>query len=403
MRGFVKRHSLEEVIKVLKKRIKLIGTVKFPFDKSLGYVIAEDVISDRNVPSFNRSAMDGFAVMAKDTFGASENNPIALEVAGEITAGTIKKIGIKGNKCARIMTGAPLPANADAVIMAEYTEEQPDNIVKIFSSVSPGKNVSLIGEDIKEGETILRNGHMIRPQDIGILAALQKLEVTVYKKPEAAIIITGAEIISPTEIKPDEKTIDTNSYILTTLLEKINCPVKFKGIIEDNEEQIKKTIEDCDEDIILITGGTSVGKKDVVPKVVSELGELIVHGINIRPGSPCGLGFLNDRPIFLLPGNPVAAVVCFDALIYQAIQLMQNVSPSFPYPKTRGELSKKITSQIGRIDFVRVMFKNGLVNPVRVSGSGILSTLVGANGYVIVDKNHEGYEKGEKVDVYLFG
>ncbi len=156
------------------------------------------------------------------------------------------------------------------------------------------------------------------PQDIGILAALQKLEVTVYKKPEAAIIITGAEIISPTEIKHDEKTIDTNSYILTTLLEKINCPVKFKGIIEDNEEEIKKTIEDCDEDIILITGGTSVGKKDFVPKVVSELGELIVHGINIRPGSPCGLGFLNDRPVFLLPGNPVAAVVCFDALIYQA-------------------------------------------------------------------------------------
>lgn len=403
MRGFVKRHSLEEVIKVLKKIIKIISTVKLPFDKSLGYVFAEDVISDRNVPSFNRSAMDGFAVMAKDTFGASENNPIALEVAGEITAGTIKKIGIKGNKCARIMTGAPLPANADAVIMAEYTEEQPDNIVKIFSSVSPGKNVSLIGEDIKEGETILRNGHMIRPQDIGILAALQKLEVTVYKKPEAAIIITGTEIISPTEIKHDEKTIDTNSYILTALLEKINCPVKFKGIIEDNEEQIKKTIEDCDEDIILITGGTSVGKKDFVPKVVSELGELIVHGINIRPGSPCGLGFLNDRPIFLLPGNPVAAVVCFDALIYQAIQLMQNVNPSFPYPKTRGELSRKITSQIGRIDFVRVMFKNGLVDPIRVSGSGILSTLVGANGYVIVDKNHEGYEKGEKVDVYLFG
>ncbi len=320
MRGFVKRHSLEEVIKVLKKRIKIIDTVKVPFDKSLGYVFAEDVISDRNVPSFNRSAMDGFAVMGKDTFGASENNPIALEVVGEITAGTIKKIGIKENKCARIMTGAPLPANADAVIMAEYTEEQPDNIVKIFSSVSPGKNVSLIGEDIKEGETILRNGHMIRPQDIGILAALQKLEVTVHKKPEAAIIITGAEIISPTEKKHDKKTIDTNSYILTTLLEKINCPVKFKGIIEDNEEEIKKTIEDCDEDIILITGGTSVGKKDIVPKVVSELGELLVHGINIRPGSPSGLGFLNDRPIFLLPGNPVAAVVFCDALIYQTIQ-----------------------------------------------------------------------------------
>ncbi len=119
MRGFVKRHSLEEVIKVLKKRIKIIGTVKLPFDKSLGYVLAEDVISDRNVPSFNRSAMDGFAVMAKDTFGASGNNPIALEVAGEITAGTIKKIGIKENQCARIMTGAPLPANADAVLMAE--------------------------------------------------------------------------------------------------------------------------------------------------------------------------------------------------------------------------------------------------------------------------------------------
>jgi len=403
MRGFVKRHSLEEVIKLLKKRIKIIDTVKLPFYKSLGYVFAEDVISDRNVPSFNRSAMDGFAVMAKDTFGASGNNPITLEVTGEITAGTIKKIGIKENQCARIMTGAPLPADADAVIMAEYTEERPDNIVKIFSSVSPGKNVSLIGEDIKEGETILRNGHMIRPQDIGILAALQKLEVTVYKKPEVTIIITGDEIISPIEIKHEEKTIDTNSYILTTLLEKTNCPVKFKGIVKDNEEEIKKIIENCDDDIILITGGTSVGKKDVVPKVVSELGELIVHGINIRPGSPCGLGFLNDRPIFLLPGNPVAAVVCFDALIYQTIQLMQNVNPSFPYPKTRGELSRKITSQIGRIDFVRVMFKNGLVNPIRVSGSGILSTLVRANGYVIVDKNHEGYEKGEKVDVYLFG
>jgi molybdopterin molybdotransferase len=403
MKGFIQRHEIDEVLDIIEKRIKPLGGEEISFEQALHRVAAEDIIAEENVPAFNRAAMDGYAVRAEDTFGATASNSLNLKLVGELTAGQQPGKPIAKQEAIRIMTGARLPDGADAVVMAEDAEEAADE-VKIFSAVSPGKNVSHIGEDIKIGDIVIQKGTVLRPQHIGVLASLQIARIRAYKQPRIAVIITGEEIVPPGGNKGKGHVIDSNSYILANMIKENHAMAVMKGHVSDDREAIKKVVKSCAEDIIILTGGTSVGKKDLVPLIVSELGEVVVHGIAMRPASPTGLGFIGDRPVFFLVGNPAGAMIAFDAFVVPAIKKLMSLSHVLlgHYRKQKGILARKVTSQIGRTDFVRVKITEKGVIPIRVSGANILTSMTRAHGILIVPRNKEGYNANERVEVNLF-
>ncbi len=406
VKGFHERTLVKEALELLLSRVKICGTEEILFEQGLGRVLAEEVVAGSDVPPFDRAAMDGYAVKAENTFGASQGNPIYFKVVGEVSTGTQSKLELDDFGAVRIMTGAALPKGANAVVMFEYTKEL-EGEVEVYRAVTPGKNVSLEGEDVKRGEVLLRKGAVVRPQDIAMLAAIGKREIEVYRKPRAAIISTGDELREPDERLEAGEIYDANSYALSALVQASGGAAKRIGIIKDAPEKIKKAIKDAlENDVILISGATSVGKKDVVPQIVAELGRVLVHGIAMRPGEPTGFGAINEKLVFMLPGYPVAAIVAFETFARPVLQKMQGMEIFSPYPQVQANLKRKIASELGRRDFVRVKLekkgKKYLAEPIRTTGSGIISSLVEADGFVIVPENTEGIEKGEKVVVNLF-
>jgi molybdopterin molybdotransferase len=401
MRGFATRHDVDEALAILAQRITPLPSEMIPLDEGLDRVLAEDIIAAVDVPHFDRSAVDGYAVRARDTFGASDYNPIALTLTGEIFAGRSLDITLGADEAVRIMTGAPLPAGADAVVMAEYAEEEGEH-VNILQPISPFKNVGRLGEDIRRGDIVLRRGRKLRPQDLGVLASIQVARIPVYRRPTVALIITGNELVEVREPLTGCKIVDSNSATLAGLSRRLGALPVRKGIMRDDYHLIKDAIQKASEDIVIVTGGTSVGAEDFAPLIIQELGELAVHGVAMRPSSPVGFGFIQQQPIFLIPGNPVSALVAFDAFVGPTLQLMQGLRPAYPYAKVRGRLTRKISSAIGRVDFVRVRFAQAGVEPLRVTGASILSSTTRADGFVIVDKNSEGLDEGQEVEVYVY-
>lgn len=405
-KGFGKRTLVKDALEILLSCAEITGTEKILFERGLGRVLVEEVIAGSDVPPFDRAAMDGYAVKAENTFGASQGNPIYFKLAGEVSIGAKPMLKINDFEAVKIMTGAALPKGANAVVMFEYTNELEDE-VEVFKAVTPGKNVSFKGEDVKKGEVLLKKGGIIRPQDIAMLAAVGRQELKVYKKPRATIISTGDELSEPGEKLEAGKIYDANSYALAALVQASGGIAKRIGIIEDSPEKIRSAIKNAlNSDIILISGATSVGKKDIVPQVVAELGEILVHGVAMRPGEPTGFGTINRKPVFMLPGYPVAAVFAFETFVRPVLQKMQGMEIHSPYQQVQAKLKRKIASELGRRDFVRVKLerkgKEYLAEPIRTTGSGIISSLTRAEGFVIVPENTEGIEKGEKVTVNLF-
>lgn len=401
MRGFATRHDVDEALALLQQRITPLPGEVIALAEGLDRVLATDIVASIDVPHFDRAAVDGYGVRARDTFGASDYNPIALTLKGEVFPGRALEIVVGENEAVRIMTGAPLPSGADAVVMAEYAEES-DGTVHILQPIAPFKNVGRIGEDIRQGDVVLTRGRKLRPQDLGVLASIQVAQVAVYRRPTVALIVTGNELVEVGEPLTRCQIVDSNSFTLSGLVRRLGgIPVR-KGILPDDYQVIKAAIAQATEDVVIVTGGTSVGAEDFAPLIIQELGELLVHGVAMRPSSPVGFGFIQRRPIFLLPGNPVSALVAFDAFVGPTLQLMQGLKPAYPYPKVRGRLTRKIASAIGRVDFVRVRRTEAGIEPLRVTGASILSSTTRADGFVIVDKNSEGLDEGQEVEVYVY-
>jgi molybdopterin molybdotransferase len=401
MRGFVTRHEVDEALAILRARIAPLPREIIPLDDALDRVLAEDIVASVDVPHFDRSAVDGYGVRARDTFGASAYNPIPLTVKGEILPGRPCDLSLGDNDAVRVMTGAPIPQGADAVVMAEYAEEE-GGIVQILQPISPLKNVGRIGEDVRKGDVILTRGRKLRPQDLGVLASIQVARVPVYRRPTVALVVTGNELVEVGQPLTAYRIVDSNSLTLSGLARRLGAIPVGKGIIRDDYACIKEAIQAATEDVVLVTGGTSVGAEDFAPLILQELGELAVHGVAMRPSSPVGFGFVQQRPIFLIPGNPVSALVSFDTFVGPTLQLMQGLEPAFPYARVRGRLTRKIASAIGRVDFVRVRLTEAGVEPLRVTGASILSSTTRADGFVIVDKNSEGLDEGEEVEVFVY-
>ncbi len=401
-RSFKELLSVSDALESLLLKLKTLDVEKISVYNCVGRVLAEDVYAPTDVPPFDRAAMDGYAVRAEDTFGASLTNPIILEVVGKVEIGQNPDITIAKGKTAKIATGAMIPKGANAVVMVEYTRRNGD-FVEILKPVTPFKNVSRKGEDVKAGELVLKRGEIIQPQDAGVLASLGFNEIKVYRKPRVAIISTGNELVEVGKELEHGKIYNSNNPMLVNALKEFGIEATSFGVVKDVEDEIEsKLLEAMDYDVVIFTGGTSVGEKDLVPKVVEKYAEIIFHGVAMKPGMPTGAAVANGKPIFMLPGSPAAAMLAFYAFVVPSVYRMMNVRLiAKKWTKVKGILSKRVSSDIGIRSFVRAYWDGERVYPVRVSGSMILTTLVRANAILMVPENLEGYEEGEDVEVIL--
>lgn len=412
MRGFMKLTRVDDALKEFfsKAEIKKQHAESIMTFDALGRVLAEDIIAKTDVPSFDRSAVDGYALRAEETYGASPTNPMILDVIGSVEIGFPSKTTLKKQQVMKIATGAAIPKGADSVVMIEYTETIGDNKVEVYSSLTPWENVSRKGEDVKRGEDILSKGTLLQPQDLGILVALGNSKVMVVKKPRVAVLSTGNELVELGERMDHGRIVDSNRPILMAMVKEFGGePLDF-GIARDSIEEIGnkiiKAIEDSD--MVLVSGGTSVGAGDLVPEVINSLGKpgVIVHGISIRPGRPTGLAAVESTPIILLPGFPVAAMISFIAFVQPILLMILEAFPDqFAKRTVRAKMLRRIPSSIGNRTFARVIIKRvggGYVaEPLRTSGSGVISSMIRANGLVIIPEEKEGLEEGEEVEVAI--
>ena len=364
-------------------------------------VLAEDIIAFHDSPPFDKSAMDGFALIAENTFGASNSAPKQLKIIDAIGAGDFSSKKVNENEAIVIATGAPIPDGANAVLMKEYTTTDGDDLT-IYSQVTPGENVSPKSEDIEKGQKILDKNTFIRYQELGLIASAGYDKVKVFKKPKVKIIITGNELVEPTKEEIDKaKIINSNQFTIKAMVEDSGavCDIGHAG---DTFDEVKEAVLEASKeyDVIMTTGGTAISKGDVVLDVVDELGEILFHGVAIRPGKPAGAGIINGKMVFTLSGQPVAAMSQFDMFARKYLFEMQGRSFEFHVTKRTSQL--KIPSQLGRTDFIRAVSDDEYARHVLNRGSGIIRSMVEANSYIIIDENDEGYQKDDLVDVVFF-
>jgi len=402
MTGFVSRKSFREVRDFIQQSVAAGPTEAVSVRSANHLVLAEDVVSQVNVPYFDRSAMDGYACRAEETSGATDYSPLYFNLIGEALPGQPFVGDIGRNDVVKIMTGGEIPSGANAVMMAEYTQLEGER-VRFTLQVAPGKNVMRTGEDISTGDVVLRQGRRLRPQDLGVLASVHQGQVKVVKTPTVAIIPTGNELVEPDSEVAGTRIVDSNSYLLEGLVELYGGKPVFKGIQGDDYETIKAAFQNSNEDIIVLSGGTSVGEEDYAPQVVQELGQLDIHGVSMKPGSPFGMGRIGEQIVCLLPGSPVAAFVTGDAFLGSIIRRRLGQDVGFVSLKVRGRLDQKIVSSIGRTEFVRIQIQPDFtISKLRVSGASILTSTTRADGFLIVDEEIEGFPEGAEVDVYAY-
>ncbi len=378
-------------------------------EDAYGRVLAEDILSPENLPGFDRSTVDGFAVISSDTFGATESMPVYLEVKGEILMGEEPSIKLKKEETVRIATGGMLPDGADAVVMFENVQFLDERLIEVFKPVAPGENVISSDEDIRKGELVLEKGHRLRPQDVAALAAIGITKVKVYKKPIVSIISTGDEIIPPdSPIRPG-KVRDVNSFNLAGLIAISGGVAVKKGIFRDVYEEIFRVLKESlsESDMVIITGGSSVGVRDLTETVINSLGSpgVLFHGINLKPGKPTIGAVIGGIPVMGLPGHPAAVTVCFELFVEPLIRLLSGERRRGFSEKASitAKLAKNISSTQGREEHVRVRLeeRDGELWAIPILGkSGLIRTLVLADGKIIIPSHLRGIESGQEVEVY---
>jgi molybdopterin molybdotransferase len=410
MQGFARRHTVAQALRWLDAQLQRLEAEEVPLRAAAGRVLAAPVVSAVDVPGFDRATMDGYAVVAATTEGATPYSRIALTVVGEAKPAAPFSRPIEPGDAVRIMTGAPMPEGADAVLPAEVVEIDHRRADRVFAAgeVPPSKNVGRRGEDIQAGTTVLEAGRLLRPQDVGMLSSIGLARVSVVRRPRVRVVVTGNELL-PAGTPPDGFHItDANGPMLAALVERDGGVVESAGLVPDEENAILTALH-ADADVVIVSGGTSVGVEDLVPALLARHGELAVHGIAMRPSSPTGLGRLGRRLVFLIPGNPVSALCAYDFFAGRAIRALGGRPLDWPYRPVRGTLVRKISSPVGRLDYARVCVKaptvpGGLarVEPLSVTGASILSSTTRADGFLIVPDDSEGFPAGTEVDVWLY-
>jgi len=400
MRGFARRTTVADALAWLDGQLARLPEETVPLGEAAGRVLAREVISRVDVPGFARSMMDGFAVRAADTLGASPYNRLDLAVIGQSLPGRPWHGEVGRQQAVRIMTGAPLPAGADAVLPAELVEIQRERVL-VQGEVSPGKHVGRIGEDIAAGATVLRAGRLLRPQDVGVLASIGVGRVEVVRRPRVRIVVTGDELL-PAGCEPEgSKIVDSNGPMLAALVRRDGGVAVDSGIVPDQPEAVLEAMR-SEADLVLVAGGSSVGQEDHAPRLLAEHGELGIHGIAMRPSSPTGMGLLDGRLVFLLPGNPVSCFCAYDFFAGRAVRVLGGRTADWPYRSLRARLARKIVSTVGRLEYMRVRLVEGRVEPLAIGGASVLSSTTRADGFVLIPPDSEGHPPGAEVEVFLY-
>lgn len=406
MRGFSQRHTVKAALAWLDTHLQPLAAELVLLRNAAGRVLAASAVSDVDVPGFDRATMDGYAVAATSTEGATAYTRLPLTVIGDSMPGSPFEGIVSHGEAVRVMTGAPMPLGADAVLPAEWVDAEADDnglrSVSALTGVSPGKNVGRRGEDIVSGATLLKSGRVLRPQDLGVLSSIGQGEACVVRQPHVRLAVTGNELLPAGSRPHDCHIADANGPMLSALIERDGGVVDFPGLVLDDRDAILESLQ-ADADIVIVSGGSSVGIEDLAPMLVARHGELAVHGIAMRPSSPTGLGRIEHRLIFLLPGNPVSSLCAYDFFAGRAIRALGGRPKEWPYRATRGRLNRKISSPIGRLDYARVKIVGDLVEPLAVGGASLLSSTTRADGFVIVGDDSEGFGAGTDVKVWLYG
>ena len=393
----------EEVIKIIKEHFKPIDfqAESIVLGAALERVLHDDIISNEDVPGFNRSTVDGYAVIASDTFGCSESIPAIQSVAGEILMGESAESVLAPGTCMIVSTGGEIPDKANAVVMFEHTEDYGKGMIGIQKSVAPGNNLIFKGDDVSIGEIVLTAGTKLTPHDIGILSALGISGINVRKKPVIGIISTGDELVPPTDIPGRGQVRDVNTPMLLAAATGFGADAKDFGLIRDDEKAIRKAVLSAVQvcDVVLISGGSSAGARDLTARVIASEGELLLHGIAMKPGKPTILGKINEKPIFGLPGHPVAAYIVTELFVHPLINML--VGAKTKQYTTTAKLSEAISSNHGREEYIAVRLIDGIAHPIR-GKSGLITGLAGVDGYICVPRDCEGLAKGADVRVVYF-
>jgi molybdopterin molybdotransferase len=380
-----------------------------PTSRAWGRVTAAAILAPEHLPAFARSTMDGYAVRARDTFGASESLPAYLDVVGEVPMGQAPQITLAVGQTAVAYTGGMLAQGADAVVMVENTQAIDASSIEVLRPVAPGENVIQVGEDVRVGETIVPAGALLRPQDIGGLVALGITHVEVRRRPRVAIVSTGDEIVPPDSAPAPGQIRDINTYTIAALVEQAGgLPVSLGVIKDDYETQRHMAVAALDQaDMLVFSAGSSVSSRDMTVQVLNSMGPpgVLVHGIAHRPGKPTIIALIEDKPAFGLPGNPVSAMIVFRILVRPALYALMGC-PQMPQPKTiRARLTKNIASVTGREDHVQVRLRHvdNVLQAEPVFGkSNLIYTLIRADGMVVVPLDQGGLYAGEEVTVQIY-
>ncbi len=469
MRGFARRATVAEALAWLDEHLAPLAEEVVSLGDAAGRVLARDVTSPVDVPRFARSMMDGFAVRAADTLGATPYNRMPIAVIGQSLPGRGFAGRMGPGQAVRIMTGAPLPDGADAVLPVEWTEIEAARILA-QGEVSPGKHVGRIGEDIAAGTVVLSAGRALRPQDVGVLASIGLARVPVVRRPRVRIVVTGDELLPAGAMPEGHKIVDSNGPMLAALVARDGGIPDYPGIVPDRPQEILAAMRgqrargseqwavsseqwavssgqsavgggrraeenlpsplgrgaagegDADSavlpnahcplptafspppsaDLVLVSGGSSVGQEDHAAALLAAHGQLAIHGVAMRPSSPSGMGRLDVRLVFLLPGNPVSCLCAYDFFAGRAGRALGGRSKDWPYRRTTAPLARKIVSTVGRLDYLRVRLVEGRVEPLAIGGASVLSSTTRADGFVLVPPDSEGCPPGAEVEVFLY-
>ena len=402
--------AFDKVEKIVEEKLKPnpLGSEEVPLSEAYNRVLRENVVSSLDIPPFNRSTVDGFAVKAEDTFGAEENQPLTLSIGGAVNIGEPPKICLAKGEAAVIATGAPIPDGADAVVMVEDTDMKTGEL-RVYRAVTKDANVMKRGTDIRKGETVLKMGQVLGAPEIGVLAALGLATVKVQKTPCVAVLSTGGEIIEPGKDLPYGKIYDINAYSLSTAVRESGGKPVNLGVVPDDKTALRKALQHAlrSADMVLTSGGVSVGPHDIMPQIVDSLGEpgVLVSGIAVKPGKPTTIALVGKKPVFSLPGHPTSALLIFQLLARPIIQIMSGKPAT--KPKTiKASAATRMFSARGRRTYVMVKLKrkkkNRLVAElVETGASGAITTLAKADGFVEIPENQQFIDVDEEVAVTL--
>ncbi|MCA1685813.1 MAG: molybdopterin molybdotransferase MoeA [Planctomycetia bacterium] len=403
MRGFRDRASVGDVLAMIDGRVQRLGPEPVGLYQACGRVLAGDVAAGGPVPGFDRAAMDGYAVRGEETFGASAYSPAVFTLVGRARPGRTCEARVGPGQTVEITTGSALPGGADAVVKVESTGTD-GRTVSVVEPTPPGRHVGRRGEDIAAGTVILRAGRVLRPQDLGVLSAVGCREVDVVERPRVTVVVTGDELLEPGAPAWGCRIADMNSVMLAALIARDGGLARVVGPVVDEAEAIRAAVSDAagSSHVVLISGGSSAGPEDHAPGVVAGLGELVFHGVALRPASPSGIGFVRGNAVLLLPGNPVSCLCAYDFFGGPVVRRLGGRSAAWPYRALQRPLARKLVSVVGRVDYARVRLVGGRVEPLAISGASVLSSTTRADGFVVVPADTEGYAEGAEVTVWLY-